>query len=138
MGLALGIPLAELLAGLGLISGFWLAPAIMLALALFVVFSGAIMLNLVRGRRDLSCHCGGAIGDHRISWWLVGRDGLLIIGLLVLLFTPPDMFTIGAFVRSPSLLNQSFVSTIIPVVVLVGAVVAAIALFNAARVLWQS
>jgi hypothetical protein len=83
MMLATGIPLAELLAGLGLISGFWLVPAIVLAMALFVVFCIAITINLVRGRRDLSCHCGGVIGNHLISWWLVGRNGLLIIGLVI-------------------------------------------------------
>lgn len=136
--LSFGIPLAELLAGLGLISGFWLVPAIVLGLALFVVFSAAITINLVRGRRDLSCHCGGVVGTHLISWWLVGRNSLLVAGLVLLLVTPPDTFTIVAFVRSPSLLNQSFVSTIVPVVVLVGALVAVIALFNAARVLWHA
>ncbi len=138
MVLALGIPLAELLAGLGLISGFWLVPAIVLAMVLFVVFCIAIIINLVRGRRDLSCHCGGAIGNHLISWWLVGRNGLLILSLVLLLVTPPDTFTVAMFVRSPSLLNASFVSTLVPIAVIVGAVIAAIALCNAARVLWRS
>ncbi len=138
MALTIAIPLAELLAGLGLITGFWLFPAALLAVALFVVFCIAITINLVRGRRDLSCHCGGAIGNHLISWWLVGRNGLLIVCLLVLLVTPPDTFTVASFVQSPSLLNQFFVSTIVPVAVLVGAVIAVIALFNAAQVLWRS
>ncbi len=133
--LSLAIPLAELLAGLGLISGFWLIAAIVLALALFVVFSVAIIINLACGRRDLSCHCGGIVGNHLISWWLVGRNSLLIVGLVLLLFTPPDSFTVASFIRSPSLLNQSLVSTIVPVAVLVGAVIAVIALCNAARVL---
>ncbi len=136
--LSFGIPLAELLAGLGLISGFWLVPAIVLALALFVVFSSAITINLARGRRDLSCHCGGVVGNHLISWWLVGRNGMLIIGLVLLLVTPPDTFTVASFVRSPSLLNSSFISTIVPVAVLVGAVIAIIVLCNAARVLWRT
>ncbi len=136
--LSFGIPLAELLAGIGLISGLWLVPAIVLAMALFVVFCIAITINLVRGRRDLSCHCGGVVGNHLISWWLVGRNGLLIIGLVLLLVTPPDTFTVASFVRSPSLLNSSFISTIVPVAVLVGAVVAIIVLYNAARVLWRA
>ena len=138
MMLATGIPLAELLAGLGLISGFWLIPAALLAMALFVMFCIAIIINLARGRRDLSCHCGGVVGNHLISWWLVGRNGLLILGLVLLLVTPPDTFTVASFMRSPSLLNQSFVSTIVLVAVLVGAVVTAVALFHAARVLWLS
>ncbi len=136
--LSFGIPLAELLAGLGLLSGFWLVPAIVLAIALFVVFSAAITINLVRGRHDLSCHCGGIVGNHLISWWLVGRNGLLIVGLGFLLVTPPDSVTVVSFLRSPSLLNSSLVSTIVPVAVLVGAVVAIIVLCNAARVLWRS
>jgi uncharacterized membrane protein YphA (DoxX/SURF4 family) len=136
--LSYGIPLAELVAGLGLLSGLLLVPAALLALTLFLLFSGAILINLFRGRRDLSCHCGGALGDHHISWWLVGRNGLLIAALLFLLITPSDMFTVIAFVHSPSLLNQSLMSTIVPVVVLAGAVAAATALFNAARVLWRS
>ena len=136
--LSIGIPLAELLAGLGLLSGFWLMVAIVLALALFVVFSSAMSINLARGRRDLSCHCGGVVGNHLISWWLVGRNLALLACLFVLLLTPADQFTVASLVRSPSLLNASFISTIVPVVVLVGAVITVIALFNAARVLWRS
>ena len=136
--LSVGIPLAELLAGLGLISGLWLVPAAVLAMGLFIVFCLAMSVNLVRGRRDLSCHCGGAIGNHLISWWLVGRNSLLIIGLVLLLVTPPDTFTVASFVRNPSLLHQSLVSTVVPVAVLVGAIVAVVALFNAARVLWRT
>lgn len=132
------IPIAELFSGLGLFSGFWLFPSVVLAIGLFAIFSGAIAINLLRGRHDLSCHCGGVIGDHLISWWLVGRNGLLMVCLLVLLITPPDLFTVASFVRSPSLLNASFVSTIVPVAILVGVVVAVIALCNAARVLWRS
>lgn len=136
--LAMCFPIAELLAGIALVTGFWLTPATILALTLFAIFSVAIIINLARDRHDLSCHCGGATGNHPISWWLVGRNGLLICSLLVLLVTPPDLFTVPSFVRSPSLLNPSFVSIIVPVAVLVGAVVAAIVLFNAARVLWRS
>ena len=80
--LSFSIPLAELLASLGLISGFWLTTAIVLAMVLFIIFSVAIVLNLARGRRDLSCHCGGVVGNHLISWWLVGRNGLLIVGII--------------------------------------------------------
>jgi len=138
MALAIGIPVAELLAGLGLLSGFWLVPATSLAMLLFITFCVAMSINLVRGRRDLSCHCGGAIGNHLISWWLVGRNGLLILSLVLLLVTPPDTFTVEMFVRSPSLLNASFVSTLVPIAVIVGAVIAVIALCNAARVLWRS
>lgn len=136
--LATTIAVSELLAGLGLVSGFWLIPATLLAILLFIIFCLAIGINLVRGRRDLSCHCGGMLGSHLISWWLVGRNCVLVAFLLVLLLTPADSFTVVSLVRSPSLLNASFVSTFVPVAFLVGAVLAIIALFNAARVLWRS
>ncbi|MEO8970394.1 MAG: MauE/DoxX family redox-associated membrane protein [Ktedonobacteraceae bacterium] len=131
------IPLAELLAGLGLISGFLLVPTIGLTLGLFVLFSYAILINLIRGRHDLSCHCAGVIGDHRISWWLIARNSLLIVSLLVLLLTPPDIFTFEMLLRSPSLLNSVLFSTVLPVALLVGAVLAALVLVNYARVLWN-
>jgi len=80
--LAYGFPVAEIVVGLALISGFFLLPAAILAIFLMVIFSVAMGMNLVRDRADLSCHCGGAIGDHRLSWWLVGRNGVMILGFL--------------------------------------------------------
>lgn len=132
------IPLAELVAAIGLISGLVLLPAIILALGMFLVFSGAIVINLVRGRFDLSCHCAGTLGDHNISWWLVGRNGVFAAGLLVLLVTPSDLFTIETFVRSPSLLNGTLLSVVVPVVLVVGILLFATALINAARAFWHS
>ncbi|MGH2494178.1 MAG: MauE/DoxX family redox-associated membrane protein, partial [Ktedonobacteraceae bacterium] len=132
------IPVVELLAGLSLFSGLLLAPALIFTLCLFVMFSGAIFINLVRGRFDLSCHCGGIVGDHRISWWLMGRNALLMVGLLILLFTPPDLFTVATLVHRSTVLSASLLSIVFPVVLLVGTTLAAVALINSARVLWRS
>lgn len=130
------IPLAELVAGLGLISGLLLLPATILSLGLLLLFSGAIAVNLVRGRRDLSCHCAGALGNHRISWWLIGRNGLCIAGLIILLLTPADLFTVETFVRSASPLSGAvWLGTVLPIVLLVGAVLAVLLLWNYARIL---
>lgn len=128
-----GIPLAELLAGIGLATGLFLNPSLLVAMCLFLLFSGAITSNLLRGRRDLSCHCGGTLGNHLISWWLVGRNALFVVALLFLLLTPPDRLTFDSFVRTPSTLSASFVSIVLPVILLVGAVLAAFLLVNAAR-----
>ena len=100
-----GIPALELAAGFGFISGFLLVPATFLSLGLVMMFTGVILLNLIRGRYDLSCHCGGALGDHRISWWLVGRNILLLVSFLFLLWTPPDPFTVGALIHRTYLLS---------------------------------
>lgn len=129
------IPIAELLAGLGLVSGLLLVPAAVLALCLFALFGGALLVNLLRGRSDLSCHCGGALGDHRISWWLVGRNGLFMAGLLALLSMPADSLTIDTFVRRPSALSAIVcVNFVLPIALLVVGVLAALVLFKVARV----
>lgn len=137
--LAYCLPIAEILSGFGLITGLLLNPAILLGIVLLIVFSGAMAINLVRGRTDLSCHCGGAIGDHRISWWLIGRNSALIVGFLVLLFTPSDMFTVAMLVRSPSAVSAFvWMNTVLPVVLLIGMVLVVLVLFNAARTLFRS
>jgi prepilin signal peptidase PulO-like enzyme (type II secretory pathway) len=48
-----------------------------LALALLVIFTAAIALNLLRGRR-LDCHCFGSIQSEPASWRTVARNGILI------------------------------------------------------------
>lgn len=139
MLLASGISFAELLAGLGLVSGLWLAPAILLTIILFGVFSSTMIVNLLRGRNELSCHCGGIAREHRISWWLVGRNGLLIGGLLFLLVTPMDMFTVATLVRSPSTVSATlWVNIVLPVALIAGMALVVLALFNAARTLFHS
>src|SRR5581483_8623329 len=78
--LSLSIPLLECTAGLGLLSGFFLVPAVVLSIGLFAVFSGSILVNLLQDRTDLSCACGGVLGNHSISWWLVARNIVFITG----------------------------------------------------------
>lgn len=136
--LTVSIPLMEVIAGLGLVSGWLLLPSVVIASALLLIFCSVMIINLLRGRTDLSCHCGGVVSDHIISWWLIGRNVLFLVGLFVLLVTPPDIYTIVSFVRNPSLLSSAFMSIIVPVTVLVGVVLAALMLFNTARAMWRS
>jgi len=129
------IPIAELVAGLGPISGLLLVPAIILAIALFVIFSGAILFNLVQGRTDLSCHCGGALGEHRISWWLIVRNTFFVVCSFFLVFTPSDPFTIDTLIRRSSSLNTAiWVGTALPIALLVLGVLLVFVLLNAVRV----
>lgn len=127
------IPGAEIIAGFGLISGFLLTPSAVLAIALFFVFSVAMALNLVQGRNDLSCHCEGALGNHKISWWLVGRNLLLMVMVSALLITTPDQLTLVSFLCEPKLLHETFLSTIAPVALVVGVILILLWLFNYAR-----
>lgn len=124
------IPLAEVLSGIGLI---------FLTLFLFVLFTTAIVINLVRGRRDLSCHCSGALGNHSISWWLVGRNGIFIVGLLLLLLTPPDLFTSRTILSgSSTTIVAMLLDTALPVLLLVAGLLVILVLINATRSILRS
>jgi hypothetical protein len=77
------ISLAELFTGACLlwstiIETEGLAWAPVMAMGLFALFGGAVTVNLVRGRRDLSCGCFGG-NDARIGWRLVARSALLFV-----------------------------------------------------------
>ncbi|MFV0282448.1 MAG: MauE/DoxX family redox-associated membrane protein [Castellaniella sp.] len=69
---------AELLAG-----GLLLLPAarvagILAALAVLAVASLGVAVNLLRGRVDIDCGCGGlSQAPTSLSWWVVLRNGLL-------------------------------------------------------------
>lgn len=72
------LPLAELVAGLLLLpvaSRPWGAAA---AVALLAVVTGAVVVNLLRGRTHIDCGCGGPEGRQHLSWLLVVRNALLV------------------------------------------------------------
>ncbi|HXH02027.1 MAG TPA: MauE/DoxX family redox-associated membrane protein [Candidatus Competibacteraceae bacterium] len=79
-------PVARLLPGLELSAALALLyaplrPAAALALlALLALYSGAIAINLGRGRSAIDCGCLGAALRQELSPWLLVRNGLL--GLL--------------------------------------------------------
>jgi len=53
-------------------------------IALLLIVTGAVALNLLRGRTEISCGCGG--NDQQISWGLVARNGgfAALLGLAAL------------------------------------------------------
>ncbi|GBQ32071.1 MauE/DoxX family redox-associated membrane protein [Gluconacetobacter azotocaptans] len=78
-GAALAVVLLELGAGAALAGVVFPRVAGVTAALLFVVFALAMAVNLLRGRRDLDCACGGA--PQPISWRKVVLD-LLLAGFL--------------------------------------------------------
>ena len=62
----------------------------MVALAMLVCFTAAIAINLVRGRRDIACGCGGGTGQT-ISWPLAVRNVILSGGLAASLAAPATL-----------------------------------------------
>ncbi|TCP58993.1 methylamine utilization protein MauE [Tumebacillus sp. BK434] len=70
---------AELLVGSLLVLG-WLQPLTAWVTAgLLLMYSAAVAINLLRGRREISCGCGGVAGNHQLSWKLVARNVLLML-----------------------------------------------------------
>lgn len=63
-----------------------LAPAA--ALGLLALYSGALAVNLARGRRDLDCGCLGPAHRQRISPGLLWRNAFVSLGPLLLMLEP--------------------------------------------------
>jgi hypothetical protein len=91
MAVALGwiLPALELAGAIGLVVAATRYAAAFLLLSLIAAFTGAIALNLARGRRDLDCGCFGPLLRQPLSRWLVARNGLLAL-LVLAAFTPTD------------------------------------------------
>jgi Methylamine utilisation protein MauE len=75
--LTFAIPLLELFAAIGLIFVNWRVDAATALIALLVIFSAAIAINLGRGRVYIDCGCFGPALRQKISWWLVARNAVL-------------------------------------------------------------
>jgi len=76
---ARALPAAEII-----VAGLLLWPAARFigaaaAIGLLLLFSSAIAVNLMRGRRDIDCGCGGASGRQTLSWWLAARNAVLAL-----------------------------------------------------------
>jgi uncharacterized membrane protein len=85
VALAWIVPALELAGALGLMVGATRSTAALLLLSLLAVFTGAIALNLARGRRDLDCGCFGPLLRQQLSGWLVARNGVLALAVVVVL-----------------------------------------------------
>jgi uncharacterized membrane protein len=85
VALAWIVPALELAGALGLMVGATRGPAAGLLLSLLAVFTGAIALNLARGRRDLDCGCFGPLLRQQLSGWLLVRNGVLALAVVVAL-----------------------------------------------------
>lgn len=77
---AVFLPFLEFLVGLSLFTGFFLKGGLLLALISLVMFTLALILNLIRGIH-VDCGCFSLKGDH-VSYmtmiWYIVRDLILI------------------------------------------------------------
>ena len=102
-GLAPLVPLLELTVGMALLVARSRSGAAAAGTALLFMYALAIAINLARGRRDLTCGCGGPNDRRPIAAWMVGRNVILaaLLGAMLLPWTKrplgaADGLTIGA------------------------------------------
>jgi hypothetical protein len=99
---ARALPLLELGAGLALIVAPDSAAGALLVIGLLVLVTAAVVINLLRGRADVGCGCGGIEDEQRLSWALVARNAVMML-LALLALVPPtsrellwlDYLTVG-------------------------------------------
>ena len=74
----------EVIVGLFLVTSIFLEISIPFASFMLLVYSIAVSINLLRGRKELDCGCGGIVGDNKISIFLVIRNITFIMILILL------------------------------------------------------
>lgn len=77
---AWAVPLAEALAAALLVVPALRTAGALLAAALIAFVTAAVVVNLLRGRTDIDCGCGGAGHRQTLSWRLVWRNAALLAG----------------------------------------------------------
>lgn len=81
--LSRAIPVLELAVAAGLLFDPSRAYAALAGIALLALYAWAIAVNLRRGRRDLACGCGGPDERRPIAPWMVWRNILLALALVI-------------------------------------------------------
>jgi hypothetical protein len=113
-GFAGTVVLLEKLAAVGLVASPIRGPFALLAASLFAVFAVAIGVNLLRGRRDIDCGCGGAGSELPIHPALVVRNLALVCASMAVVLPssgrsmePVDAVTVLGGILSAALLYKA-------------------------------
>lgn len=77
------IPVVELMTGAALLIPATRMVAAWAAGGLLCAYIAAIGVNLLRGRRNIDCGCGGPAQKQIISEWMLARNGLLLILVVI-------------------------------------------------------
>jgi hypothetical protein len=100
--LSRAVPLLEAFVAVGLVLDVSRNAAARVGIVLLFAYAGAITVNLIRGRRELACGCGGPDDRRPIAPWMVWRNILFAIVLFPVMLPPglrplelTDMVTIG-------------------------------------------
>ena len=73
------VPVAEIMIGAALLIPATRPMAATAAGGLLCVYIAAIGINLLRGRRNIDCGCGGPAQKQTLSEWMLARNGLLLL-----------------------------------------------------------
>ncbi|MCA0987067.1 MauE/DoxX family redox-associated membrane protein [Guptibacillus algicola] len=90
---------AEFLIGSCILVGLFYQFSIFLSILLLGGYTLAIVINLKRGRTDLSCGCGGIVGENLLSWKLVFRNLAIMAVASLLLIGHTEIGTVDAVIR---------------------------------------
>jgi hypothetical protein len=100
--LSRAVPLLEVLVAGALLLDVTRIAAACVGIALLLAYAGAITVNLLRGRRELACGCGGPDDRRPIAAWMVWRNILFAAALFPVMLPwsprplgPTDLLTIG-------------------------------------------
>ena len=97
--IALLIPPLELGSGLLLATGLAVIPVSLFLAGLLTAFTGAIGVNLLRGRA-LDCACFSTTVSRQITWLTVTRNVALIAAALLVALAAPTVLAVDAYLVS--------------------------------------
>ena len=109
------LPPVELGAGALLALGLGIRPVAGLLGLFLLVFSGAVAVNLLRGR-TIDCGCFGPVAQRKITWLTVARNGILIAAAAVVVAEGPTALALDRFVpgtASPELSTSSALALVV-------------------------
>lgn len=85
--MALTLPWLELLCAIGLMVGWRIRLNAIFCAAMLAMFTGAVAYAVVLGLK-IDCGCFGSAGGEEVSWTKVGKNLLMLLGLLYLAWRP--------------------------------------------------
>lgn len=101
--------LIELAAASLLIVGFYVKVTGIVLIFLLFIYSSAIIINLLRSNIDISCGCGGLVGNHKLNWSLIGRNLLITLFLLLIVIKSPHIFSVDSLLQGIETYNKLYI-----------------------------
>lgn len=89
--IALVLPWLELLCAVGLMIGWRIKLNAALCAAMLAVFTTAVAYAVIMGLK-IDCGCFGSAGGDEVSWVKVGKNVLMLLGLVVVYRYPTSPF----------------------------------------------